>query len=123
MLSKFILCAFALSISMGVLAQSSPSDSSKVKLDDIEVSFLSSYYQQDGNNSAVTGGSGTEYLTNIAPSLNVMIPLDSTRKVIIDAGVDFYSSASSDNIDNPDQVADYVSGASGKDERSYVSGV
>ncbi len=98
-------------------------DSSKVNLDDIEVSFLSSYYQQDGNNSPVTGGRGTEYLTNIAPSLNIVVPLDSSRKMIYDVGVDFYSSASSDNIDNPDLVPDYVTGASGKDERSYGSAV
>jgi hypothetical protein len=123
MLGKVLICCIVLSTSISAFAQSDPFDSSKVQLEDIEVSFLSSYYQQDGNNSPVTGGSGTEYLTNLAPSLNVLIPLDSNRKVILDGGVDFYSSASSDNIDNPDQVADYVSGASGRDERSYVSGV
>ena len=76
-------------------------DTSKVKLEDIEVNFLYSYYKQDGNHSPVTGGRGTEKLDNNAPSLNINIPIDSSRSINIDGGVDFYSSASSDNINNP----------------------
>ncbi len=120
---SIISTLIVLLLSQSFLAQSDSINSVKVDLEDIEVSFLSSYYQQDGNNSPVTGGQGTEYLTNIAPSLNVLIPLDSTQKLIVNGGVDFYSSASSDNIDNPDLVPDYVSGASGNDERSYISGL
>ena len=96
-------------------------DTTKIKLDDIEVNFLSSYYQQDGNNSPVTGGKGTEFLTNIAPSININIPLDTVRTLNIDGGVDFYSSASSDNINNPYIDPSHVSGASAKDERSYLT--
>ncbi len=95
-------------------------DSSKVKLEDIEVNFLYSYYQQDGNHSPVTGGRGTEKLDNNAPSLNINIPIDSSRSINIDGGVDFYSSASSDNINNPYLNPNHVSGASGFDERSYA---
>ena len=43
----------------------------KLKIE--EVNFISSYYHQDGNNSAVTGGVGTENLTDIANTLDVII--------------------------------------------------
>ena len=35
----------------------------------VDVNFLSSYYQQDGNNGAVTGGIGTEFLTDFTQKL------------------------------------------------------
>ncbi len=42
-----------------------------------EINFVSSYYTQDGNNSAVTGGIGTEKLTDIANSFELkLIKLD-----------------------------------------------
>lgn len=81
----------------------------------VEVDFLSSYYSQDGNNGAVTGGIGTEQLTDFANILVVNVPLDSTKSINASAGVDIYSSASTDNIDsNP-------SSASSMDIRSYVN--
>ena len=65
----------------------------------IEVDFLIDYYQQDGDNSAVTGGKGTEKLHNVAPVFIVTIPLNQTDQLIFNGGIDAYSSASSDNID------------------------
>lgn len=50
-------------LSHTVKAQETPSDSSnyiKRKLKIEEVNFISSYYSQNGDNSAVTGGIGTE---------------------------------------------------------------
>ncbi len=81
----------------------------------IEIDFLSSYYEQDGNNAAVTGGIGTEKLTDLANIIVVNIPLDSIRSVSITGGVDIYSSASTDNIDNN------RSSASSKDSRTYIN--
>ena len=103
-----------------ILAQSEQ-DSSKIRIDNIEVSFISSYYTQDGNHSPVTGGIGTEKLTNIAPSVIIKYPIDSLRAVNFDGGVDFYSSASSDNINNPYNDPNHVSGASAKDARAYFN--
>lgn len=91
---------------------------SKVNLEDIEISFLTSYYQQDGENSPVTGGVGTEFLTNIAPALLVNVPIDSVHSISLYGGVDFYTSASSDNIDNP-YLLNHVSSASSSDVRGY----
>jgi hypothetical protein len=65
-----------------------------------EVDFLFSYYEQDGNNSAVTGGRGTEKLTDVASNIIVNVPLNPLKNLIMDYGVSYYSSASSDNI-NP----------------------
>ena len=96
-------------------------DTTKVKLEDITIDFLASYYQQDGNHSPVTGGIGTEELTNIAPAIIVNIPLDSVKSISFNGGVDFYSSASTDNINNPFLDPNHVSGASASDARAYVT--
>ena len=80
---------------------------------EITIDILSSYYNQDGNNAAVTGGVGTELLTDIASVLIVNIPLDSVQSLSITAGADFYTSASTDNINSNN------SSASSKDLRKY----
>lgn len=80
---------------------------------EISIDILSSYYEQDGNNSPVTGGVGTEQLTDIASVLIINVPLDSVQSVSVTGGADYYTSASTDNInDNP-------SSASSKDLRAY----
>lgn len=66
----------------------------------IDIDFLSSYYRQDGNNGAVTGGIGTEYLTDFTQKIILKIPMNEKLKLNLDAGYDYYSSASTDNIDN-----------------------
>lgn len=98
----------------------SSNDSTKVKLDNIEVSFLMSYYSQDGKHSPVTGGLGTEELTNTAPSIVLNIPIDTVRSLSVNAGIDVYSSASSDNINNPLIQDNHVSSASAQDARAYA---
>lgn len=67
-------------------------------LETTEVDFLSSYYTQDGDNAAVSGGIGTEELTDITGTLVVSIPLNDDDILTIDAGVSAYTSASSSNI-------------------------
>lgn len=72
-----------------------------LKLD--EVNIVSAYYAQDGNHSAVTGGIGTEKLFDIANSLDIKLSFidKKARKhsITAEAAIDYYSSASSDNID------------------------
>ncbi|MFC0181719.1 DUF3570 domain-containing protein [Pseudarcicella hirudinis] len=88
----------------------------KLKLE--EVNFVSSYYSQNGNTSAVTGGIGTEQLTDIANSIDLkLIKLDKHNRqhtFNIDLNVDFYTSASSDKIDPLT-----ISSASRKDTHFY----
>ena len=71
----------------------------KANTNEIEANFLSSYYNQDGNNSAVTGGIGTEALTDFANVFIINVPIDSVNAISLFGGADAYTSASSDNID------------------------
>src|SRR5205809_8052553 len=75
--------------------------SKKLKLD--EVNLVSSYYRQDGNNSAVTGGIGTEKLTDLSNTLDLkLIRSDKYQRqhtLNLEIGLDHYTSASSDSID------------------------
>ena len=82
--------------------------------DDIEVNFLFGYYHQDGDHAAVTGGIGTEKLTDRDIRFIINVPLDSLRTLDVNAGINIYSSASTDNIDSK------VSSASSHDARSQV---
>jgi hypothetical protein len=116
-------CIIFFLVSLSGIAQedtTEPKEYKKRVLETMEVNLLSSYYTQDGENAAVTGGRGTEELSDIAPSINVAIPLNDDDVLSIDATISAYTSASSSNI-NPfdgDQVADpFVAstGASGGD--------
>ncbi len=69
-------------------------------LDNAEIDILSSFYKQQGANAAVSGGIGTEELTNFATSISVAIPLTDDDILSIDATISAYSSASSSNL-NP----------------------
>ena len=69
-------------------------------LETTEVDFLLSYYKQDGKHSAVSGGSGTENLTDITAAIVVAMPLSDDEVLTADIGISAYSSASSSNI-NP----------------------
>lgn len=95
------------------LAQNNDSYRMKGNSREIEANFLSNYYQQDGNNGAVTGGVGTEKLNNFANVLTINIPLDSVNSIGLYGGADYYSSASTDNIDN------HMSSASSSDLRGF----
>ncbi|MDI1315737.1 hypothetical protein [Flavobacterium sp.] len=70
----------------------------KQKLKIEEINFVSSYYKQDGNNSAVTGGVGTEKLTDVATTLEVILSKKDKKNNVhsfdLSLGVDSYTSAS-----------------------------
>jgi hypothetical protein len=90
----------------------------KLKLD--EVNFVSGYYHQDGNNSAVTGGIGTEKLTDFANTIELKLSKYDNKQrkhnATFEMGVDHYTSASSDKIDPRT-----ISSASMSDTRFYPS--
>ncbi|GAB2822108.1 DUF3570 domain-containing protein [Ferruginibacter profundus] len=122
-MKKICLSVVGLYIGLfGAFAQTNSTDSvyqsRPLKID--EVNLVSSYYHQDGNNSAVTGGIGTEKLTDIANVIDLkLVGYDyKLRKhsVTIEAGVDTYTSASSDKIDLKAN-----SSASSHDVRFYPS--
>jgi len=90
------------------------------KLKTYEVNFIGSYYSQDGNHSAVTGGTGTEKLTDFSTAIDLLITrkdtLDRTHSWNFEIAADAYSSASSDKIDPTT-----ISSASSQDIRYYPS--
>jgi len=69
-------------------------------LETAEIDLLFSYYNQDGQNAAVTGGEGTEELTDATSSIIVQVPLNEDDVLTIDTGISAYTSASSSNV-NP----------------------
>jgi len=73
----------------------------KLKLE--ELNFVNSYYHQDGDHSAVTGGIGTQKLSDYANSIELTLTkYDKYKRKInldIELGIDYYTSASSDKID------------------------
>jgi Protein of unknown function (DUF3570) len=85
-----------------------------------EVNFVSGYYHQDGNHSAVTGGIGTENLTDFANTIDLKLSKYDSKwrkhTFSLGMGVDHYTSASSDKIDPYT-----VSSASMSDTRFYPS--
>ncbi|MBT0607406.1 DUF3570 domain-containing protein [Aequorivita echinoideorum] len=81
------------------LAQDSTATYKKRVLEAAEIDILASYYSQDGDNAAVTGGLGTEKLTEFSPTIVVSVPLNADDVLTVDAGVSAYTSASSSNID------------------------
>ncbi len=84
-------------------------------LEATEIDFLTSYYSQDGDNAAVSGGLGTEELTDVTGTLVVAIPLNDDDVLTIDAGISAYTSASSSNVDpfDGEQTADPFVASSG----------
>ncbi|MGB7393722.1 MAG: DUF3570 domain-containing protein [Pricia sp.] len=69
-------------------------------LETAEIDLLFSYYGQDGENAAVTGGQGTEELTDATSAIVVSIPLNDDDVLTADVGISTYTSASSSNV-NP----------------------
>ncbi len=65
-----------------------------------EIDFISSYYQQDGVHSAVSGGIGSENLQDVASNIIITMPIKADGVLTFDIGVSAYTSASSSNI-NP----------------------
>lgn len=98
---KYYTLYIALVIAFSGFAQDKPKTQTYKKrvLETTEVDILNSYYTQDGDNAAVTGGRGTEDLTDVTGAIVVSIPLNDDNVLTIDGGVSAYTSASSSNID------------------------
>lgn len=67
--------------------------------EDLAITFLFNYYDQDGDRSPVTGGIGTEEMQVAAPT--VLIDWNASRnwKLAFEVGFDNITSASTDNMD------------------------
>jgi len=105
-----------------IRAQTQTNDSvyTKKKLSIKEVNFVHGYYQQSGQNAAVEGGEGDETLQDFSNVISVSLLKGDAKgrehTFTAKVGVDYYSSASSDQIDPRT-----ISGASSADVRVYPS--
>ncbi len=118
------ICVFA--FAKAYSQQDSTSVYKKRVLETTEVDFLTSYYSQSGDNAAVSGGLGTEELTDFTATYIISIPLNDDDVLTIDAGISAYTSASSSNVgafdDGPADPFQASSGASSGDVWSSISG-
>ena len=80
-------------------AQGAEKHYKKKPLTHTDVEMVFSYYTQDNNHSAVTGGIGTEDLQVYATDLSYNYIKDSVHTIHFDIGLDVITSASTDNID------------------------
>ena len=125
MKNSFVL--FVLIFSLVASAQEGTTYKKRV-LEAAEIELLFSYYEQDGRNAAVTGGEGTEELTDATSSIVVRIPLNEDDVLTVDAGISAYTSASSSNVNPLDGDANRTvspfsasSGASRQDVLAYFN--
>jgi len=121
-----ILTVFSFQLGTGQTQDSTQVYKKRV-LETTEVDFLSSYYSQDGDNAAVSGGIGSEELTDVTATFIVSIPLNDDDVLTIDAGISAYTSASSSNVgpfDGNSPADPFVasSGASGADVWTNLTG-
>lgn len=120
-MKKLCFTVFATFISL-FSAWAQPQDSvyKKRKLTFEEANLVTSYYRQSGDNAVVTGGIGTQKLTDLSNVIDVRwVKTDrKNRKLSLNAelGIDHYSSASSDMVDLKAN-----SSASSADTRFYPS--
>jgi hypothetical protein len=87
----------------------------KRKVSRTEIQVLFSYYTQDGDHSAITGGIGTEWLHVYSPEFTLTHKPDSLHTLKLNGGIDIITSASMDNIDFVRSSASRVS------DRAYLN--
>lgn len=109
--SNFIIIFFL----VGLNGQNNDSVFKKNVLDNPEVSFLTSYYSQEGDHASVTGGIGTEKLTDFTPTVIITMPLNPDEVLTFEVGISAYSSASSSN-GNPFDISGSSAGYDDDDD-------
>ena len=104
-MKKIFLTALGIVALLKSFSQQVPDSSGfqnkKLKVE--EINLVSSYYTQNGDHAAVTGGIGTQKLTDIANVFDIKLAKydRKLRKHTFDVevGIDHYTSASSDKVD------------------------
>jgi hypothetical protein len=104
-MKKIFLTVLGIAALLKSFSQQTPDTSGfqsrKLKME--EINLVSSYYTQNGDHAAVTGGIGTQKLTDIANVFDIKLAKydRKLRKHTFDleVGFDHYTSASSDRVD------------------------
>jgi hypothetical protein len=112
---KYIVFGLLTAVSLHGFAQRTPDSLYGLKkLARTDIQLVYSQYIQNGNHSAITGGTGTQKLLVYAPELTLKRQIDSGKSYSLNAGLDVITSASLDNIDF------VVSSASRVSKRGFV---
>ncbi len=93
---KLILIVIFFVLTTAIFAQDSLYKKKHITSVDIEAFY--SFYTQDGDHSAVTGGTGTEKLHVHSAGFNFASTTDTSHTIIIESYLDVITSASVDNI-------------------------
>lgn len=101
-------------VSIGFFPKAQTIDTNKIEANKTDIELVYGHYLQDGNNSAVTGGKGTEELTVYSTAVSVK-KYKGKNTYSLKGGADIISSASTDNIDYE------ISSASILDTRSHLN--
>ena len=88
--------------------------------DPVVLNFFFSYYEQDGVRSPVTGGIGDEALKDFVGKVSVTVPINERLTFNGMGGMDYYTSASTDNINNEFDSDPLETSASHSDQRKYT---
>ena len=116
MKNKYILAGcFALFLKSKSVAQDTDSTFKNRTIPKTEIEAIFSNYNQNGDNSAVTGGIGTEQLKVYTNTLKIKRNFNYYKSASFVGGTDIISSASTDKID------DAVSSASLVDTRTFAN--
>jgi len=87
----------------------------------VKVSLLGGYYDQDGDHSAVNGGTGSQELFSNTMESMIYIPLKDSSAVKVDGGFDYFTSASMLKIDKyMTSASSGTSNVSGDELRTYA---
>lgn len=108
------LCIASVLLLLSLQIQAQQDGTRKRRIGPVQVDILSTYYQQDGNHSPVTGGQGTEKLNDIANKIILVMQVESVSTLTINTHFNHYSSASTDRINS------VLSSASAVDSRTQV---
>ena len=110
-MKKNYLLAGSLAFSI-LLSKAQTTDASQFQVNEFQLDAVYNHYLQEGENSAVTGGIGTERLTIYGPSVSTKRKVGKNQ-IDFTLGSDIISSASTDRID------DTYSSASRLDARTF----
>lgn len=118
---KKIIIAVVLLINLTAFAQENDNSTTFKKrvLENTEVDFLLSYYKQEGTHSPVSGGIGSEKLTDLASNIVIAVPLNDDDVLTFDVGISTYTSASSSNINPFNATGASGSGGYEDDDKKY----
>ena len=103
-MKKILFLLIVLNITISFAQENDTIVYKKRVLESTEVDFLLSYYKQDGVHSAVSGGMGSEDLTDVASNIIVSLPMNDDDILTFDVGLSAYTSASSSNINPYDKT-------------------